>query len=118
MANMTREYDFDLITIGAGSGGVRASRVAAQYGARVAIVEERYLGGTCVNVGCIPKKLFVYASEFSEALEDSPAAISCKVPTDQIVPTGELQSAGSNCCQLVETALHHGEFFARHSILR
>src|SRR6202158_4275664 len=71
MANMTREYDFDLITIGAGSGGVRASRVAAQYGARVAIVEERYLGGTCVNVGCIPKKLLVYASEFSEAFEDS-----------------------------------------------
>jgi glutathione reductase (NADPH) len=71
MANMTREYDFDLITIGAGSGGVRASRVAAQYGARVAIVEERYLGGTCVNVGCIPKKLFVYASEFSEAFEDA-----------------------------------------------
>ena len=68
---MTREYDFDLITIGAGSGGVRASRVAAQYGARVAIVEERYLGGTCVNVGCIPKKLFVYASEFSEAFEDA-----------------------------------------------
>ena len=68
---MTREYDFDLITIGAGSGGVRASRVAAQYGARVAIVEERYLGGTCVNVGCIPKKLFVYASEFSEAVEDA-----------------------------------------------
>ena len=52
------EYDFDLLTIGAGSGGVRASRVAAGFGARVAIVEEAKLGGTCVNVGCIPKKLF------------------------------------------------------------
>src|SRR6202167_678930 len=64
-------YDFDLFTIGGGSGGVRASRVAAQFGAKVALAEERYLGGTCVNVGCIPKKLFVYASEFSEAFADS-----------------------------------------------
>src|SRR6516165_1966969 len=68
---MPRTYDFDLFTIGAGSGGVRASRIAATYGARVAVAEERYLGGTCVNVGCIPKKLLVYASEFSEAFEDS-----------------------------------------------
>ena len=64
-------YDFDLFTIGGGSGGVRASRMAGQYGAKVAMAEERYLGGTCVNVGCIPKKLFVYASEFSEAFADS-----------------------------------------------
>ena len=64
-------YDYDLFTIGGGSGGVRASRVAAQLGAKVAIAEERYLGGTCVNVGCIPKKLFVYASEFSEAFADA-----------------------------------------------
>jgi glutathione reductase (NADPH) len=64
-------YDFDLFTIGGGSGGVRASRVAAQHGAKVALAEERYLGGTCVNVGCIPKKLFVYASEFSEAFADA-----------------------------------------------
>ncbi|HVA84355.1 MAG TPA: glutathione-disulfide reductase [Candidatus Binataceae bacterium] len=63
-------YDFDLFTIGGGSGGVRASRMAAQYGAKVALAEERYLGGTCVNVGCIPKKLLVYASEFSEAFAD------------------------------------------------
>jgi glutathione reductase (NADPH) len=63
-------YDFDLFTIGGGSGGVRASRMAAQYGAKVALAEERYLGGTCVNVGCIPKKLFVYASEFSDAFAD------------------------------------------------
>src|SRR5438309_3907706 len=65
------QYDFDLFTIGAGSGGVRASRVSAGYGARVAVAEERYLGGTCVNVGCIPKKLLVYASHFSEDFEDA-----------------------------------------------
>src|SRR5690348_388455 len=64
-------YDYDLFTIGGGSGGVRASRVAAQLDAKVAIAEERYLGGTCVNVGCIPKKLFVYASDFSEAFADA-----------------------------------------------
>jgi glutathione reductase (NADPH) len=68
---MAEKYDFDLFVIGAGSGGVRASRVAASLGARVAVAEERYLGGTCVNVGCIPKKLLVYASEFSEAFNDS-----------------------------------------------
>lgn len=68
---MAEKYEYDLFVIGAGSGGVRASRVAASLGARVAIAEERYLGGTCVNVGCIPKKLLVYASEFSEAFEDS-----------------------------------------------
>lgn len=65
------KFDFDLITIGAGSGEVRASRVGAAYGTRVAVVEERYLGGTCVNVGCIPKKLLVYASEFGEGFEDT-----------------------------------------------
>ncbi len=64
-------YDYDLFTIGAGSGGVRASRVSARYGARVAIAEERDLGGTCVNVGCIPKKLLVYASMFRRDVEDA-----------------------------------------------
>src|SRR5712691_7718428 len=64
-------YDYDLFTIGAGSGGVRASRFAANFGARVAIAEERYLGGTCVNVGCIPKKLFAYASHFHDDIEDA-----------------------------------------------
>lgn len=58
-------YDYDLITIGGGSGGVRASRVSASYGARVALIEERELGGTCVNVGCIPKKLLSYAAHYS-----------------------------------------------------
>jgi glutathione reductase (NADPH) len=70
VVTMAEKYDFDLFVIGAGSGGVRASRVAASLCARVAVAEERYLGGTCVNVGCIPKKLLVYASEFGEAFED------------------------------------------------
>jgi len=65
------DFDYDLFTIGAGSGGVRASRMSARYGARVAVAEERYLGGTCVNVGCVPKKLFVYASHFSEEMADA-----------------------------------------------
>src|SRR5215813_11707915 len=64
-------FDFDLFVIGAGSGGVRASRMAASFGARVAVAEERYLGGTCVNVGCIPKKLLVYASEFGDGFSDA-----------------------------------------------
>ena len=59
-------YDFDLFVMGVGSGGVRAARMAAQYGARVATAEDKYMGGTCVNVGCVPKKLFVYASHYSE----------------------------------------------------
>lgn len=63
--------DYDLFVIGAGSGGVRAGRISANYGARVAVAEDKELGGTCVNVGCIPKKLFVYASHFREDFEDS-----------------------------------------------
>ncbi|MGZ9711106.1 glutathione-disulfide reductase [Glaciimonas sp. GNP009] len=59
-------FDFDLFVIGAGSGGVRAARFAASFGARVAVAESRYLGGTCVNVGCVPKKLLVYSAHFSE----------------------------------------------------
>ena len=59
-------HDFDLFVIGAGSGGVRAARFAADFGARVAVAESRYLGGTCVNVGCVPKKLLVYGAHFSE----------------------------------------------------
>lgn len=64
-------YDFDLFVIGAGSGGVRASRFAASYGARVAVAESRYLGGTCVNVGCVPKKLMVYAANFQDEFKVS-----------------------------------------------
>ena len=65
------EYDFDLFVIGAGSGGVRASRMAAGFGAKVAVAEELYLGGTCVNVGCVPKKLFAYAAHFAEDFSDA-----------------------------------------------
>ncbi|WP_308367831.1 MULTISPECIES: glutathione-disulfide reductase [unclassified Microbulbifer] len=67
------EFEFDLFVIGAGSGGVRAARMAAAAGMRVAVAEDRYMGGTCVNVGCVPKKLFVYASSYSESFEDSAA---------------------------------------------
>jgi glutathione reductase (NADPH) len=63
--------DFDLFVIGAGSGGVRASRVAAAYGARVAVAEEHKVGGTCVIRGCVPKKLLVYGSHFAEDLDDA-----------------------------------------------
>lgn len=62
---------FDLFIIGAGSGGVRAARMAAQHGARVAIAEDAALGGTCVNLGCIPKKLYSYAAHYAEAYEES-----------------------------------------------
>lgn len=65
------KYDYDLFVIGGGSGGVRASRMAAQAGARVALAEEWRMGGTCVIRGCIPKKLLVYASQFSENVKDS-----------------------------------------------
>lgn len=67
----THPYDYDLFVIGAGSGGVRASRMAASFGAKVAVAEDRYMGGTCVNVGCVPKKLYVYASEFANAFRDA-----------------------------------------------
>ncbi len=65
------KFDYDLFTIGAGSGGVRASRLAASYGAKVCVAEEYRAGGTCVIRGCVPKKLFVYASHFSEDFEDA-----------------------------------------------
>src|SRR6185369_5131463 len=63
--------DFDLFVIGAGSGGVRAARVSAAYGARVGIAEEYRVGGTCVIRGCIPKKLLVYGAHFAEDLDDA-----------------------------------------------
>lgn len=68
---MNEQYDYDLFVIGAGSGGVRAARMSAGYGAKVAIAEERYLGGTCVNVGCVPKKLFSYAAHVSADLDNA-----------------------------------------------
>ena len=64
-------FDYDFFVIGGGSGGVRAARIAASHGARVAIAESGRLGGTCVNVGCVPKKLFVYAADFAEQVDDA-----------------------------------------------
>ncbi|MBC2663872.1 glutathione-disulfide reductase [Novosphingobium flavum] len=68
---MTEAYDYDLFVIGAGSGGVRASRIASGHGAKVAIAEEYRVGGTCVIRGCVPKKLLVYGSHFAEELQDA-----------------------------------------------
>jgi len=68
---MSNDFDFDLFVIGAGSGGVRASRVSASHGARVAVAEEYRVGGTCVIRGCVPKKLLVYGAHFAEDLHDA-----------------------------------------------
>ncbi|WP_414501555.1 glutathione-disulfide reductase [Zymobacter sp. IVIA_5232.4 C2] len=65
------EYDYQLFVIGAGSGGVRAARTAASRGVKVAVAEDRYLGGTCVNVGCVPKKLYSIAAHYHEDFSDS-----------------------------------------------
>lgn len=65
------QFDFDLFVIGGGSGGVRCARIAAGFGARVAVAEQRFWGGTCVNVGCVPKKLMVMAAEYGIAAQDS-----------------------------------------------
>ena len=65
------DFDFDLFVIGAGSGGVRASRIAASHGARVAVAEEYRVGGTCVIRGCVPKKLLVYGAHFAEDIHDA-----------------------------------------------
>ncbi|MBY6070047.1 glutathione-disulfide reductase [Marinobacter salsuginis] len=80
---MSDQQDFDLIVIGAGSGGVRLARMSAQRGAKVAVVESRYLGGTCVNVGCVPKKLFVYGAHVHDELEDA-AGYGWQVPLDDV----------------------------------
>src|SRR4029453_18521821 len=66
-----KTYDYDLFVIGGASGGVRASRVAAAHGARVAVAEEYRVGGTCVIRGCVPKKLLVYGAHFAEDLNDA-----------------------------------------------
>jgi len=62
-------FDYDLFVIGGGSGGVRAARISAQYGAKVALAEEYRMGGTCVIRGCVPKKLMVYASDMAHSFE-------------------------------------------------
>ena len=67
------EFDYDMFVIGIGSGGVRAARFAANFGAKVAAAEDRYMGGTCVNVGCIPKKLMHTAGLLGGSMEDAKA---------------------------------------------
>ncbi|CAF1107641.1 unnamed protein product [Adineta steineri] len=71
MSSGNEKFDYDYFVIGGGSGGVRSSRIAGKLGARVALAEEKKLGGTCVNVGCVPKKLFCYASHFRELFHDA-----------------------------------------------
>jgi GNAT superfamily N-acetyltransferase len=75
-------YDFDLFVIGAGSGGVRAGRMAASQGVKVAITEDRYMGGTCVNVGCVPKKLFTYAAHYGEDFDAQKQKVALGYITD------------------------------------
>jgi len=64
-------FDYDYFVIGGGSGGVRSARIAASHGAKVGLAEGRSLGGTCVNVGCVPKKIFVYAADYASHMKDA-----------------------------------------------
>jgi glutathione reductase (NADPH) len=93
------DFDYDLFVIGAGSAGVRAARMAGEAGARVAIAEDRYLGGTCVNVGCIPKKLFVYASHFAEDFEDA-ASYGWSVAAERVDWPGLLANKNAEISRL------------------
>ena len=90
-------YDYDLFVIGAGSGGVRAARIAAGHGAKVAIAEEYRFGGTCVIRGCVPKKLLVYASRFSDEFQDAPG-FGWTVGAPRSSPTRTRRSRGSKVC--------------------
>jgi glutathione reductase (NADPH) len=120
-------WDYDLFVIGAGSGGVRASRMSARYGARVAVVEGRYLGGTCVNVGCVPKKLFVYGSHYAEDFEDAVAygwtagAARFDWPTLRDNKTREIERLNGIYRGLLESAgveiiTGYGRLLDRHTI--
>ncbi|CAN8064931.1 unnamed protein product [Agarophyton chilense] len=82
-STLAHGYQYDLFVIGAGSGGVRASRIAANHGAKVAVAEYAPLGGTCVNVGCVPKKLFVYGSHYGHDFHDA-SAYGWDVPTPSL----------------------------------
>jgi len=122
------KYDYDLLVIGAGSGGVRAARMSAQMGAKVAVIESRYLGGTCVNVGCVPKKLFVYASEFAQSFNDSKGfgyTVGEKPvfdwPTLRDNKTAEIERLNGVYQRLLEGAgveiiNGHGEFLSDHQV--
>ena len=80
-------YDFDLFVIGGGSGGIATARRSAEYGAKVGVAEYDRLGGTCVNVGCIPKKLMVYASHFPELMTDALHFVSVSESTAKMIGT-------------------------------
>jgi glutathione reductase (NADPH) len=103
--------DFDLIVIGAGSGGVRAARVAAAYGARVAIAEEYKIGGTCVIRGCVPKKLLIYGAHFAEDLDDA-AMFGWDVPEKRfdwaVLRDNVLSEVGRLEGAYTETLTNHG----------
>ena len=88
-------FDYDLFVIGAGSGGVRAARIAAGHGARVAVAEEFRVGGTCVIRGCVPKKLLVYASRFAEDFEDA-AGFGWTLPQAPVFDWPTLRDAVAN----------------------
>lgn len=121
-------FDYDLLVIGAGSGGVRAARMSAQMGAKVAVIESRYLGGTCVNVGCVPKKLFVYASEFTQSFKDSEGfgytvdkMPSFDWPTLRDNKTREIERLNGVYQNILESSgveiIHgHGEFVSAHEV--
>ena len=100
LKNPMSEYDYDLFVIGGGSGGVRAARIAANHGARVGIAEEYRYGGTCVIRGCVPKKLFVYASQFAESFEDAIGfGWSTKKVSVRLVDPGLQQGQGGRSAQ-------------------
>lgn len=119
---MENAYDYDLFVIGAGSGGVRAARMSAAYGAKVAIAEERYLGGTCVNVGCVPKKLFSYAAHVSadvhnaESFGWNTSSLTFDWPTLRDNKTREIQRLNGIYGSLLSNA--GVELFNGHAELR
>ena len=102
---MGKTHDYDLFVIGAGSGGVRAARIAAGYGAKVAIAEEYRVGGTCVIRGCVPKKLLVYASRFADDFEDA-AGFGWTVPepTLRLADAHRRQGQGDRAARGASTA--------------
>jgi glutathione reductase (NADPH) len=115
------EFDYDLFVIGAGSGGVRAARVAASYGARVAIAEEYRVGGTCVIRGCVPKKLLVYASRFADEFEDaegfgwSPSEARFDWPS--LIAAKDKEIARLEAAYRATLAKYHVEVFAERATL-
>ena len=107
------KFDFDLLTIGAGSGGVAATRRAASYGAKAAICEEDRVGGTCVLRGCVPKKLLVYGSHFADAFEDAaclvewPERLGPRLPERRLDVRLSFAEGGGRRAALTA----HGEFW-------